>query len=102
MLAASTFFWGWVEKLCIYSDLLHIGEYKNASNIFTEKKYTPAHREATEVLLSDWFQEYLAGIASSRGLSIDEVRNLVEKGPFSSEDARAARLVDRVAYQDEA
>jgi protease-4 len=102
MMASSTFFRGFLDKLGIYPDLLHIGEYKNASNIFTEKKYTPAHREATETLLGDWFQEYLAGIAESRGLDPEEVKKLVEKGPLSSEEARAARLVDRVAYQDEA
>jgi protease-4 len=102
MMASSTFFRGFLDKLGIYPDLLHIGEYKNASNIFTEKKYTPAHREATETLLGDWFREYLAGIAESRGLDPEEVKKLVEKGPLSSEEARAARLVDRVAYQDEA
>src|SRR5579885_3374615 len=87
MMASSTFFRGFLDKLGIYPDLLHIGEYKNASNIFTEKKYTPAHREATETLLGDWFQEYLAGIAESRGLDPEEVKKLVEKGPLSSEEA---------------
>ncbi len=102
MMASSTFFRGTLDKLGVYPDLLHIGEYKNASNIFTEKKYTPAHREATETLLDDWFQEYIAGIAEARGLKAAEVEKLIEKGPFSSEEARAAHLVDRVAYQDEA
>ena len=43
----------------------------------------------------------IEGIAGARGLSADEVRRLVDEGPFLPEDALAAGLVDGLAYADE-
>jgi len=102
MMASTTFLRGTLDKLGIYPDLYHIGDYKNAMNIYTEKKYTPAHREATQALLGDWYEEYLRGVAEARGLNRVEVEKLVAKGPFTSEEALGAKLVDRVAYRDQA
>ncbi len=102
MMASTTFFRGTLDKLGIYPDLYHIGDYKNATNVFTETRFTPAHREATAALLDDWFGEFLRGVAESRGMQAPEVANIVNKGPFSSEQALAARLVDRLGYADEA
>src|SRR6185295_15575556 len=36
---------GALDKFGVYPDLHHIGDYKTASNTFTEKAYTDAHRE---------------------------------------------------------
>ena len=102
MMASTTFYRGTLDKLGIYPDLYHIGEYKNAMNVFTEKKFTSAHREATQALLQDWYQEYVRGVAESRGLKPEEVEQDMAKGPFSSEQALRARLVDQVAYWDQA
>ena len=73
----------------------------SATNVYTETKYTPAHREASEELLRDWYGQFLSGIAAGRRLKAAEVKAAVEKGPFSSEEALSAKLVDRVAYSDE-
>ena len=101
MMASSTFFRGGLDKLGVYPDFYHIGDYKNATNVLTEKKYTPAHREATEALLKDWYQEYLQGVAESRRLAPADVEASVAKGPLTSDQALAAKLVDRLGYWDE-
>jgi protease IV len=101
MMASSTFYRGTLDKLGIVPDLLHTGDYKNAINIYTEKKYTPAHREATKVLLEDWYGEYVRGVAEARGLKPEEVQTAFAQGPFNSEEAMAAKLVDRLGYEDE-
>ncbi len=41
------FFRGALDKIGVFPDLLHIGDYKSASNTFTERGFTPAHREMT-------------------------------------------------------
>lgn len=102
MMASTTFFRGTLDKLGIYPDLYHIGEYKNATNVYTEKKYTPAHREATQALLGDWYREYVRGVAESRGLKPEEAEQVMAKGPFGSEEALRAKLVDQVVYWDQA
>jgi len=101
LMTSTTFLRGTLDKLGIYPDLYHIGDYKNAMNVFTEKKYTPAHREADQALLEDLYRQFLRGIAEGRGMKLEEVEKAVANGPYTAEEALAARLVDRVAYADE-
>lgn len=101
LMTSTTFLRGTLDKLGIYPDLYHIGDYKNAMNVYTEKKYTPAHREADQALLEDLYRQFLRGIAEGRGMKLEEVEKAVAKGPYTAQEALAARLVDRVAYADE-
>jgi protease IV len=102
LMASSTFYRGALDKLGVFPDFLRMGEYKNAPNVYTEKKFTPTHRASTEALLDDWNGQFLRGIAEARGLKPEEVARDVAQGPLSSEEALAAKLVDKVAYADEA
>ena len=101
LMASQTFFKGALGKLGVVPNFYHIGEYKNATNVFSESKFTPAHKEATETLMNDWYGEFLRGIAEARHLPMEEVRSAVEHGPFSSEQAQALHLVDRLGYTDD-
>jgi protease IV len=92
---------GTLDKVGAYPDALHIGEFKTASNIFTEKTYTPSHREMAESLNRDLFEQLVKGIAQSRHKSDAEVRALIDRGPFLPEEAVRVGLVDDVAYEDE-
>src|SRR3954451_16956360 len=92
---------GTLDKIGAYPDTLHIGEYKTASNTFTEHTYTPAHRQMAESLNADLYNQLVRGIASGRRKSEKDVRALIDHGPFLPEDAVRAGLVDDVAYEDE-
>jgi len=101
MASYELFLRGTLDKIGAYPDTLHIGEYKTASNTFTEHTYTPAHREMAESLNTDLYNQLIRGIASGRHKSEKDVRVLVDHGPFLPEDAVRAGLVDDVAYEDE-
>jgi protease-4 len=92
---------GTLDKIGAYPDTLHIGEYKTASNTFTEHTYTPAHREMAESLNQDMYNQLIRGLANGRHKSEADMRALVDHGPFLPEDAVRAGLVDDVAYEDE-
>jgi protease IV len=92
---------GMLDKIGAYPDGLHIGEYKTALNTFTEHTFTPAHREMAESLNTDLYEQLVRGIADGRHKSEAEVRSLIDHGPFLSEDALRAGLIDDVAYEDE-
>jgi protease IV len=100
-MASTTFMRGTFEKLGIHPDFYHIGAYKNATNVYTETRYTAEHREATEELLKDWYGQFLAGIASDRAMKVEQAKAAIEKGPFTSEEALAHGLVDHLGYLDE-
>ena len=95
------FFRGTLDKIGTYPDLLHIGDYKTAANTFTETGFTPAHREMAESLNGDLFDQLVQAIAEGRGKTDAEIRALIDNGPFLSEDAIGAGLIDDVAYEDE-
>jgi protease-4 len=101
-MTSTTFLRGTFDKLGIYPDFYHIGDYKNASDVYTQKKYTPAHREADQALLEDFFHQYLQGVAEVRGMKAEEVEKAIAKGPYTAPEALDAKLIDRVAYADEA
>ncbi|HTG99704.1 MAG TPA: signal peptide peptidase SppA [Vicinamibacterales bacterium] len=92
---------GTLDKIGAYPDTLHIGDYKTASNTFTEHTFTPAHREMAESLNKDLYDQLIKGIASGRHKSEKDVRSLIDHGPFLPEDAVRAGLIDDVAYEDE-
>jgi len=92
---------GMLDKVGAYPDALHVGDYKTASNIYTEHTYTPAHREMATSLNTDLYEQLVRGLADGRHKSEAEVRTLIDHGPFLPEDALRAGLVDDVAYEDE-
>lgn len=101
MMAEATFLRGTLDKLKIVPDFYHIAEFKTATNQYTEKKFTPAHREEVESLLTSLYDEYLTEVSSARHIDRAHFADLVQKGPFLPQDAMQDKLVDRLAYWDE-
>ncbi len=92
---------GTLEKLGVAPRMDHRGDYKAAMNMFTEKKFTAAHKESVQQIMDSQFNQITEGIARDRGLKQDDVRALIDRGPFNSGDALHAGLVDGLAYRDE-
>ena len=92
---------GAFDKIGVTPDFIHIGDYKTAINTFTQRTFTPAHREMTTSLNHDAFDQLVQAIAVARKKSPETVRALIDEGPFIAEDALAAGLVDALLYRDE-
>lgn len=92
---------GALDTVGAYADFLHVGDYKTAVNTYTEKTMTPAHREMSESLNRDMYDQLVRGIATARGKTEAEVRAVIDEGPFSPQAALRLGLVDGLAYEDE-
>ena len=92
---------GALDKVGAEADIRHIGDYKTASNTFTEKGYTAAHREMDLSLNRDLYEQIVSGIAQARNQSEPAVRALIDQGPFVPADALRTGLIDDVAYEDQ-
>ena len=90
-----------LDTLGVYPDMLHAGDFKTASNVYTETTFTPEHREMSESLNRDLYEQLVSGIAAGRDLTEVDVRRLIDDGPFLPGDAVAAGLVDGLLYEDE-
>ncbi|HQN39648.1 MAG TPA: S49 family peptidase [Thermoanaerobaculia bacterium] len=96
----SPFLAGTLEKLGVEPRMGQRYEYKNAMNTFTEKAFTPAHAEAMEAIVDSWYEQLVQGIATGRGKSPEEVRALIDGGPYLGVEAVDAGLVDALSYRD--
>ena len=92
---------GALDKIDAYPDMLHAGDFKTASNFYTETAFTPEHREMAESLNRDLYEQIIDGIADGRRMTKSDVRRLVDEGPFLPADALEAGLVDGLVYADE-
>jgi len=101
IMAESPFIKGTLEKLDIEPLMGQRYEYKNAANIFNEKSYTPAHREATSRILESIYENMVRDIAQARGKTEDEIKAIIDRAPILGKEALDAGLVDGMAYRDE-
>ena len=101
LMTQSVFYRGLFDKLKIVPEFYHIAEYKTFANQYMEKKYTPAHREMAESLLTSTYSQFVGDMAAARKLDRAKVEALVGQGPLDSKEALDAKLVDRLGYYDE-
>jgi len=101
MMAEALFVRGTLDKLKIVPEYYHIAEYKTAANMFTEKKFTAAHREEVTSLLHAVYSQYLTDAAAARGIEREKFEAIVKQGPLSTSDAVENKIVDRVGYWDQ-
>jgi len=101
MMAEALFVRGTLDKLKIVPEFYHIAEFKTASNMFTERRFTPAHKEEVESLLRSIYKQYVS--ETSQGLHMDAAKfeSILNRGPFSAEEAVQNKLVHRLAYWDQ-
>jgi protease-4 len=92
---------GTLDKIGAIADFERIADYKTAPNQLTERTYTPAHRQMDESLNLDMYEQLVRGIAEGRKKRLEDVRALINQGPFLPDAALRAGLVDALAYEDQ-
>ncbi len=96
------FYKGLLDKLDIEADMLAMGKYKSGVEPYMRDGMSDAFRESMTALLDDLYAQLLAHIAENRdGITAEEVSDLVNRGPFTAEEAQQEKLVDTLQYYDE-
>lgn len=95
------FFKNTLAKLGIEAEFEQVEEFKTASNMFTEDRFTEPHRRMLEAIYDDIFSVYVKTVAEARKKSEEEVRKLIDHGLFQGENAVKAGLVDDILFEDE-
>jgi protease IV len=91
-----------LEKAGIEAQFIARGEYKSAANLFTEDRYTDAHREADTRLLESLRAQVWQAVASSRNIGRESLDALADRAPLLRDDAVTSGLIDRIGFRDEA
>ena len=90
------------EKYGVQADFEQRYEYKNAVNQYTQGDFTEPHREAMTAWMTSIYDSALANAAQDRKTTPAALKAVIEAGPYSAEQALAAKLVDKIGQPEDA
>ena len=90
-----------LDKLGVKMDVVHAGKYKDAGDMFTQTSMTPETREVLNTVLDQYYGDLINTIAEGRRKQPEEVRAIIDQGPFMGKQAQSSGLVDVLGYEDQ-
>jgi protease-4 len=90
-----------LDKLGVSVDVEHAGKYKDYGDQFTRSDMSAETREVMTSVVDDLYGNLVARIAEGRKESPEEVRAIIDQGPFTAAQARKAGLVDELRFEDQ-
>jgi protease-4 len=90
-----------LDKLGVTVEVEHAGKYKDFGDMFTRSSMSAETREVIGGLVDDLYGSLVQHIAAGRKKTPDEVRAVIDRGPFTATQARQAGLVDALLFEDE-
>jgi protease-4 len=105
MRAEVSFYKELFEKIGVQADMLQMGDFKSAAEPFMRKNMSKPAREQLTSVLDDYFENSLVQrivcTRSDKNFTAEQVKKLIDEGPFTAGAAKKAGLIDRVAYADD-
>jgi protease-4 len=94
------YFGGLLDKLGVKADFVRIGAHKLAPEQFTKGPSQVGRKDHRE-LLDAFSSVYYKQIGDGRNMSPGKAKKAIAKGPFIAPEARDAKLIDQLVYEDE-
>jgi protease IV len=91
-----------LDKLGVNVEIAHAGKYKDFGDMFTRTGMSPETREVMTTLVDEIYGNMVARIAEGRRKSPEEVKAIIDQGPFTAKQTLKAGLVDELGFEDEA
>ena len=95
------YFKDFLDKLGIQFQVDHIGQYKDAGDMFTRTDMSPETKEVLNQVLDQLYGDFCTTVGQGRRKSADDVRALVDQGPFMAVQAKANGLIDVLGYEEQ-
>jgi|SRR5271157_4353996 len=89
-----------LDKLGVGMEVEHAGKYKDFGDMFTRTGMSPETREVISSVVDGLYNNLVDRIAAARHKTPEEVRAIVDQGPFTARNALKAGLVDRLGFED--
>ncbi len=91
-----------LEKVGVEAEIIHMGRYKGAGDTFIRDDMPEEARESMDAILDDLYGALLDATKLRANGDVDRAKALIDGGPYTSEAAAKAGLVDTVAFLREA
>jgi protease-4 len=100
--AEVSFFKDLFEKIGVKADMLQMGDYKSAAEPFTRTSLSEPARKQLTLVLDDRYDhgivERIMRARPGKHFTAEQVKKLIDEGPYTARAALKAGLIDRVAY----
>lgn len=100
-LLEAMYFKNGLDKLGVQFEVDHIGRYKDAGDVLTRTNMSPETREVLGQLLDQIYGDFCSTVGQGRHKSADDMKALIDMGPFTAEQAKSSGLIDQLGYNDE-
>jgi protease-4 len=90
-----------LDNLGIHADFVRIGAHKSAPESFMQDASSEVARDDKVDLLQQYERLFTLGVAAGRHIDPLELRKRIAGGPFIAPEAKAAGLVDDLAFDDQ-
>jgi protease-4 len=95
------FYKDFFDKLGVDVEMERIGRFKSGAEPYSRAEMSDEFREVLDVMLDQYMDQFLDGVAERRGYTPDELRTLLDEGPFLPNRAAEVGLIDGTAYPDQ-
>ncbi len=99
--ATATYYKGTMDKLGIKAQMIHTGPHKTFGDAFTQTELSKEAREQLDWLLDDLYAQFVEGISASRKILSEDVKKIIDAGPYTPKDAYDSGLIDGLKHYDE-
>lgn len=100
-----TFYKDLFDKIGIKADMLQMGDFKGAAEPYTRTSMSEQFRKQLEGVLDDYYDQGLVETIirsrKSKDWTPQQVKKLIDAGPYTAKAALAAGLIDRIAYVEQ-
>lgn len=92
-----------LAKFGVKMQVIKVGKYKSATEMFTEEKMSNANREQTQRYIQSLWDNMCKAVSKSRNISTAKLNDLADNGIFVANGKMllAEKMVDGVKYADE-
>jgi protease IV len=90
-----------LDKIGVGVQVDHIGRYKDAGDLYTKTGMSPETREVLDQVLDQIYNDFCSAAGAGRHKSADDMKALIDMGPFLAAQAKASGLVDELGYEDQ-
>jgi protease-4 len=91
---------GLLEKIGVEADMMAMGAYKSAGELFSRTGPSEAAAENINWIFDSYYESLVGMIAESRDMKPKQVRKLIDQGMYTAEEALDKELIDAIETRE--
>jgi protease IV len=103
--AEMSFYKDLFDKIGVKADMLQMGDFKGAAEPYTRSGMSKELRQQIETMLDDFYEKCIVDVVQqsrpAKKWTREQVKKLIDEGPYTAQRALEIGLVDRLAYPDQ-